>query len=228
MNTLFTIVDKKDRRAVTDTLKELALPLSVVLYAHGTAPQDILDLLGIEEREKRVIVSVANEEKSREFIRRVTNKLYIGVPGHGIIVSVPIKSIGGGNTVAYLSEEARPAPKTPSFSPDYELIVAIANTGFTDPVMKAARGAGATGGTVVHGMGTGAHNAKQFLNVSLASEKEVILIVAGAKNKAAIMRAVLEEAGPATKAGTVVFSLPTSAVAGFGLFGQEEETEEKQ
>ena len=31
------------------------------------------------------------------------------------------------------------------------------------------------------------------------------------------MRAILEKAGPNTGAGTIVFSLPTSEVAGFGL-----------
>ena len=31
------------------------------------------------------------------------------------------------------------------------------------------------------------------------------------------MRAILEKAGPNTEAGTIVFSLPTSEVAGFGL-----------
>lgn len=233
MNYILTIVDKKDRPTATHTIRELGLPLNVVLYAHGTASQSMLDLLGIEEREKRVILSVANEEKSKELIGLLTNRLYIGVPGHGIVVSVPIKSVGGGNTVAYLNGEQKSVKYVPSLSPAYELIVVIANDGFTDPVMNAARSAGATGGTVLHGKGTGDESAKQFLNVMIASEKEVILIVAKSSNKSEIMRAILEKAGPGTKAGAVVFSLPTTEVAGFGMFGHEasvpvkEESEEK-
>jgi hypothetical protein len=83
--------------------------------------------------------------------------------------------------------------------------------------MDAARAAGARGGTVLHGKGTGSKDAEKFLNVSIASEKEVVMIVAKATEKAAIMKSIVTEAGPGTEAGAVVMSLPVSEVAGFGL-----------
>ena len=101
---------------------------------------------------------------------------------------------------------------------NYELIVAIANEGRTDLVMNAARAAGAAGGTVLHGKGTGGKAEKAFYNVSIADEKEVILIVSRAAQKSDIMRAIIENAGPSTEAGAIVFSLPASEVAGFGMF----------
>ena len=48
--------------------------------------------------------------------------------------------------------------------------------------------------------------------------KEVILIVARKEQKSDIMRSILEKAGPNTDAEAIVFSLPTSEVAGFGMF----------
>lgn len=48
----------------------------------------------------------------------------------------------------------------------------------------------------------------------------MILIVARKEQKSDIMRSILEKAGPNTEAETVVFSLPTSEVAGFGLFDE--------
>ena len=119
--------------------------------------------------------------------------------------------------MAFLNGNQQPAKYTPELNYSYELIVAIANEGRTDQVMNAARAAGAAGGTVLHGKGTGSENAEKFYNVSIASEKEVILIVAKAEQKAGIMKAILEKAGPASEAGTIAFSLPTSEVAGFGL-----------
>ena len=59
---------------------------------------------------------------------------------------------------------------------------------------------------------------EKFLNVSIAEEKEVILIVSPADRKADIMRAIVQKAGPGSEAGAIVFSLPVSEVAGFGLF----------
>lgn len=58
--------------------------------------------------------------------------------------------------MAYLNNgEQQPARYTPELSNRYELIVIVANEGRTDQVMNAARAAGATGGTVLHGKGTG-------------------------------------------------------------------------
>lgn len=42
----------------------------------------------------------------------------------------------------------------------------------------------------------------------------MVYIIAYADEKAAIMRAINENAGPGTKAGAICFSLPVSSVAG--------------
>ena len=217
MNYVISICDPRALDTLTGLCTELELPVSVVLHAHGTAVRSMLDILGIESNEKRVVLTIATQEKTRRLIDEQKRRLFIGVPGHGIVVSVPIKSIGGGKTVAFLGGSQQPAKYTPELNYSYELIVAIANEGRTDLVMNAARSAGAAGGTVLHGKGTGSDKAEKFYSVSSAQEKEVILIVAKAEQKAGIMRAILEKAGPNTEAGTIVFSLPTSEVAGFGL-----------
>ena len=165
---------------------------------------------------KGAVGAVLAREVPFEEMKAMEEKLHIGVPGHGIVIAVPIKSVGGGNTVAYLNGGRSPK-YTPDLSCAYELIIAIANEGGTDAVMNAARAAGARGGTVLHGKGTGAKGAPKFYNISIAAEKEVILIVSAAGQKAEIMRSILRKAGPDSDAGAIVFSLPASAVAGFGL-----------
>ena len=217
MNYVISICDPRALPTLTELCAELNLPVNVVLHAHGTAVRSMLDILGIESNEKRVVMTIANTEQTKHLVEEQKRRLFIGVPGHGIVVAVPIKSIGGGKTVAFLNGNQQPAKYTPELNYSYELIVAIANEGRTDQVMNAARAAGAAGGTVLHGKGTGSENMEKFYNVSIASEKEVILIVAKTEQKAGIMKAILEKAGPASEAGTIAFSLPTSEVAGFGL-----------
>ena len=217
MNYLISVVNPGAMDRVCEIAAALDLPQTVTLLGHGTAVQSMLDLLGIESTEKRVIMTVANPEKTRKFIKEMRRQVYIGIPGHGIIMAVPIKSVGGGKTLAYLNNgEQQPARYTPELSNRYELIVIVANEGRTDQVMNAARAAGSTGGTVLHGKGTGSQN-KKFYNVSIAAEKEVILMVAQNDRKAAIMQSVLHHAGPDSEAGAILFSLPVSEVAGFGL-----------
>ena len=217
MNYVISIINPEALDTLCAICAELKLPMTVVMHGRGTAVQSMMDLLGIESTEKRVIMTVANPEKTRKFIKEMRRQVYIGIPGHGIIMAVPIKSVGGGKTLAYLNNgEQQPARYTPELSNRYELIVIVANEGRTDQVMNAARAAGATGGTVLHGKGTGSQN-KKFYNVSIAAEKEVILMVAQNDRKAAIMQSVLHHAGPDSEAGAILFSLPVSEVAGFGL-----------
>lgn len=223
MNYLISVVNPGAMDRVCEIAAALDLPQTVTLLGHGTAVQSMLDLLGIESTEKRVIMTVANPEKTRKFIKEMRRQVYIGIPGHGIIMAVPIKSVGGGKTLAYLNNgEQQPARYTPELNDRYELIVIVANEGRTDQVMNTARAAGATGGTVLHGKGTGSQN-KKFYNVSIAAEKEVILMVAPSDRKAAIMQSVLHHAGPDSDAGAVLFSLPVSEVAGFGLMDEAAE-----
>ena len=83
--------------------------------------------------------------------------------------------------------------------------------------MDAARGAGAGGGTVVHAKGTGMEGAKKFLGVSLAEEKEIVLIVVKSVDKNSVMRAIMDEAGLESKARTIIFSLPVTSALGMRL-----------
>jgi len=119
--------------------------------------------------------------------------------------------------VEYLSGGEAMKGRAPELDLEYELIVVIANEGWTDVVMDAARGAGATGGTVLHGKGTGKGSTENFFSVSIATEKEVILIVAKKEEKAKIMRAIVEKAGAGTEANAITFSLPVTEIAGFGF-----------
>lgn len=216
MNFIISVCKPQAAGTVLKICSELQLPLTAILHGRGTAARSMLDLLGIEGNEKRVIFAVANRQDTEKLITLQKERTFVGVPGHGIVIAVPIKSVGGGKTVEYLNKGPN-AKYTPAFEPGYELIIAMANAGFTDDVMNAARAAGAAGGTVLHAKGTGTGADERFLKVSLAQEKETILIVARAAAKAGIMRSILEKAGPDTEAGALVFSLPVSAVAGFGL-----------
>ena len=104
----------------------------------------------------------------------------------------------------------------------YEVIFCIVNDGFSDLVMDAAREAGAAGGTVIHAKGTGTELARKFLGVSIATEREILLILTRRETKKAIMKAVTAHAGAQTPAQALVFSLPVESVAGLR---EPEETE---
>ena len=217
MTCVITVVSPEATEKLDLIHRELSVPLSLTFHGRGTADRSVLELLGIDSNEKRIVMSVMNTGKSAVLMSELRRRLYIGIPGHGVAVSEPLKSMGGERVVSVMSEGEVSAGRVPDINRTYELIVAIANEGRTDDVMNAARAAGATGGTVLHGKGTLAEEAARFLNISIASEKEIILIVARREEKGDIMRSVLERAGTATDAGAILFSLPVTSVAGFGM-----------
>lgn len=223
MNYVLSIINPYGETIMNKICEELSLPLILSMPCQGTATRSMLDLLGMESRSRRLFMTVASREQTKELILEQRKRLYIDAPGNGVTISIPVKSVGGSKTLAFLSN-GQNMKGTPTLNYDYELIMAITNQGATDQVMDAARSAGARGGTVIHGLGTGSKNAEKFYKVSIAAEKEVVLIVAAAGQKAAIMKAIIEKAGPDTNAGAIVFSLPISDVAGFAV----EEVQEKQ
>ena len=96
----------------------------------------------------------------------------------------------------------------------HERLVVIANQGYTEMIMDAAREAKAIGGTVIHAKGTGMKKSEQFLGVSLAAEKEMIFMVVKREDKNDIMRAIMDKAGLESKAKAITFSLPVTETAG--------------
>lgn len=217
MNLVISVFNKESQLLADEICSSLSLPIILTSNGRGTAVESMRELLGIDKTEKHIIFTVATEQKTKELIAKEKELLFIGVPGHGITAAVPLKSIGGGKTLAYFTDNVEAEKKQPTLNCAYELIIAITNEGCTDIVMNAARNAGARGGTVIHAKGTFNEQMRKFHNISIADEKELIMIVSPTNVKARIMRAILEKAGPETQAATIVFSLPTTEVAGFGL-----------
>lgn len=221
MDMIMAIVDRDKAKLMAELFENHKLPMVLAVLGRGTATSEVLDLYGLEAKEKALLMTVAGADMTKQLIRAAKRKLFIDVPGNGIMLAIPIKSVGGGKTLAFLSGGAAPDGAAPEMKFDYELIMAVINEGHTDPVMDAARSAGAAGGTVLHAKGTGGALSQKFLGVSLADEKEVVLIVSKAGEKAAIMKAIADNCGVGTPSGAISFSLPISSVTGLRVLDDD-------
>ncbi len=214
-----TIVDRKNAVKYTKLYKEMNQAVTFVALGAGTARGDMLDYLGLEATEKTVIFSVQEEEDWQALKDALRHKLQIDAPGGGIAFIVPLSSIGGKKTLQFLlaKDEYQKEEESVLKETAHDLIVVIANRGYIETVMDAARAAGAYGGTVIQAKGTGMEHAEKFMGVSLAAEKEIIFIVTRTEQKNSIMKAVMEQVGTKSKAQAIVFSLPVTDTAGLRL-----------
>lgn len=216
---LIAITDRSRSEAFAEWFQDQGVTLVLTALGKGTATTEVLDYLGLEATEKAVLLCVG--PRTPRLIRRAARDLWLDVPGNGIVMAVPVSSIGGAATRDYLlHQEAEESMEEKKLT--HELVVVIANRGYTDMVMDAAREAGATGGTAVHAKGTGTDLAKKFFGVSIAEEKELIFILTRVEDRKAIMKAVMCGAGMQTEAQAMVFSMPVSDLAGLRRLGSEE------
>ncbi|MBO5057460.1 MAG: P-II family nitrogen regulator [Lachnospiraceae bacterium] len=214
-----TIINRNQSKKYLNLYKEENIQVMFLTLGEGTASGAVLDYLGLEATEKAVIFTVLEESSFGKVKKDLQKKLQIDAPGGGIAFIIPLSSIGGKKTLQFLTASQEFQKEEESVLKDtvYELIIVIANQGYIELVMDAARGAGAYGGTVIHAKGTGMEQAEKFMGVSLAAEKEMIFIVAKKEQKNAIMKAVMEQAGLESKAKSIVFSLPVTDTAGLRL-----------
>lgn len=214
-----TIINRNQRKKYVNLYQEENLQVMFSTLGAGTASGDVLDYLGLEATEKAVVFTVLEEESWIKTKKNLRQKLQIDAPGEGIAFIIPLSSIGGKKALQFLTSGQEFQKEEESALKDtvYELIIVIANQGYIELVMDAARAAGAYGGTVIHAKGTGMEQAEKFLGVSLAAEKEIIFIVAKKVQKNDIMKAVMEKAGMDSEAKAIVFSLPVTDTAGLRL-----------
>lgn len=97
---------------------------------------------------------------------------------------------------------------------DNELIVTIVKRGWSEPVLAAARGAGAEGGTILLGRGTGIHEVKNLLGIAIEPEKEIILTVVAAARTDAVLDAIVAAAELDRPGMGLAFVLPIRRVTG--------------
>ena len=207
---IIAITDHDRGEAMGSLYHAAGLHLILSMPARGTATSEHLAIYGLDATEKCVIAAVGSAQEADSLIRSAKRKLFIDIPGNGVMLTVPLKSVAGGKTLSYLTDDLK-AGGAPNMNFEHELITVILNEGYSDFVMDAARAAGAGGGTVLHAKGTGGTRGEKFFSVSLADEKDMIYIIAHKDEKAAIMRSINEQAGPGSKAGAICFSLPISS-----------------
>jgi len=214
-----TIVDRKIVNKFNDLYEENNLNVRLWALGLGTASNDILDYLGLDNPEKAVAFSVIKEDSWINLKKQLQKKLQIDAPGGGIAFITPLSSIGGTKALQFLLEtqDYQKQEESTLKNTTHELIVVIAEHGYTNLIMDAARAAGAFGGTIIHAKGTGMEAAEKFMGVSLAAEKEVVFIVSKTEEKNAIMQAIMKDAGLDSKAKSIVFSLPVTDTAGLRL-----------
>lgn len=212
------------RREFTEEYDEFFHRAGVVTviknFCRGVASDSLLDALGLEKSEKIMFRMLATEDIASTIKKGLIADMNINDSGNGFYISVPIDSIGGTSGKNYFLGDlpiVKRGKEKMEEKSEFVLLITVADKGNVDLIMEAAKSAGAQGGTVVSGKGTGVNIAK-FFGATISEEKEMVYIVAKRDTRDAIMKAIMAKAGKDTSAHSVVFSLPVEEVLGIDRF----------
>ena len=101
---LFTVVDRKKAELYADLLAEYSVNLQIVLAGEGTAKTETLRLLGLDDTERAVIVSVIRDDRAQSIFEMLGEKFESVRGGKGIAWSVPMTSAVGVAIYQFLSD----------------------------------------------------------------------------------------------------------------------------
>ena len=100
---LVTIVDRSKALYYTDLLEQFEINMQMVIYGKGTADRDMLNLLGLTDNDKAIILSVVREENIKDILETLAEKFEKIKNGKGIAYTIPMKSIIGVSIYQFLS-----------------------------------------------------------------------------------------------------------------------------
>lgn len=216
LQALMMIATPKLADKAAKLLQKEHLHLQYRFNAEGTAPSEIMDMLGLGSIDKCVLVCITQKEQADGILKKMRAGLQMNAVNSGIAFTIPLNAVS--NMILRLltqnaesGDKSTGKDKTIMAETTHALITAVVNRGFSSDVMNAARSAGATGGTVVHSRQVAAEEAAALWGTE---EKEIVMILADAESRVAIMQAISEKCGMHSEAKGLVMSMPIDSVTG--------------
>ena len=100
---LVTIVNRSRTLLFLDVIEQFEVNMQMVIYGKGTATNEMINLLGLAETDKAVILSVIKEEEVKDALETLKEKFEKVKNGKGIAYTIPLSSVIGVSIYQFLS-----------------------------------------------------------------------------------------------------------------------------
>lgn len=209
---LITIVERGKGHKLVRFLDDHRVNFHLEFSGAGTATSEMLDVLGLNTKEKDVIISMG----TRKAVRSLTNAIDAGLweisRSRGLMMQLRLTAVNNLISAALIQnaeEVSMPENEEKMINEfDHSLLLIAVKQGYTDVVMQTARKAGATGGTVIRSRMMGAEQFEDNYGIRIDPEKEIIAILAPNSLRDAILDMVNAEHGVRTPSQAILCALP--------------------
>ena len=102
---LITVIDRSKTLFYVDLLEQFEVNVQMILYGKGTANSQMLEILGLVESDKSVIISYIREDRVKEALDTLSDKFTTVKNGKGVAYTIPLDSIIGVSNYQLLSND---------------------------------------------------------------------------------------------------------------------------
>ncbi len=100
---LVTVVNRSKAEIYADLIADREGNMQMIMAAHGTASDEMLDLLGLTQSDKSVIISAMRKDAANNMLGVLEEKFKTVKNGKGIAFTVPVSSVIGTAIYRFLS-----------------------------------------------------------------------------------------------------------------------------
>ncbi len=217
---IVTIVKKEQAKKVIRASKEAGARGGTTLFGRGYRTNEKERFLGIPiEREREIILTLVEEEIYPEVMQAIIDSVHLNKPRQGIGFVIDTKKITGTQHLLGLEDnDNEPHEGDVELKMEekimYDLIITVVNKGNSEKVVDASKKAGAEGGTILNGRGTGIHEKAKLFNILIEPEKEVVLTLISKDKTNAVLKAIEEEAELNTAGKGIAFVIDVDQTIG--------------
>jgi len=207
------IVDFGKGNKVLEKSKELGATGGTFFLGKGTVSNNLLDILGLNEVRKEILIMVIERKLEDFFHDSLTKTFSFNKPNHGIAFSMSLTNFIRNKESKYIADSNKGGVE----NMEYEAIFTIVDKGLSDDVLEAAKSVGATGGTVIHGRGSGSHEKAKLFNIEIEPEKDIVLILSTIDKTEKIVNSIRRNMNIDEPGTGIIFVLDVNRTS--GLFG---------
>jgi nitrogen regulatory protein PII len=197
--------------------KKIGVSGGTIFLGRGTVKNHILELLGLEEVKKEIVVMISSNQLEEKLHEVISKKFHLEKPNHGIVLSLPVKKVFG------MRESSTSVVNTKiggQGGMEYEAIFTIVDRGLGEDVVDAANSAGARGATIINARGSGIHETKKFFAMNIEPEKEIVMIVIKKEKSDDVIKNIREKMKIDEPGRGIIFVLDVNKTT--GLFREED------
>lgn len=210
---LITVVVNSGKASrVVKYAKQKGISGATILLGKGSADNKILKFFELSETRKEIIFMIIHYSYAQTVLEALKEKFHFDKPNHGIAFTMLLDKVLGLHQINRLKENK--IINGGVSDKMFKAIFTVVDRGKAEAVMDSAKFAGAKGGTIINGRGTGIHEHQTLFSFPIDPEKEIVMIISEEKESQQIINRIRQDLKIDEPGKGIMFVLDVNQVYG--------------